>query len=103
MPWKSSLDISKVDIFGWNFENFENFRKNDNFIEGGDPALRGIRAGTRLTVHRSFPLGQSGAAHAGARDHENIVLDKNMIDKSSWESNNWFRYCIEDLDRANKT
>ena len=29
--------------------------KNDNFIEGGAPALRVIRAGTRLTVHRSLP------------------------------------------------
>ena len=27
-----------------------------NFFEGGAPALRVIRAGTRLTVHRSLPL-----------------------------------------------
>ena len=73
----------------------------------GAPALRVIRAGTRLTVHRSLlyqnsiELGQSGAAHAGARGHGNYVLEKIITDKMSWESNNSFRYCIEDLDRTN--
>ena len=82
-----SVEISKISK---NLEKIKSF-------EGGAPALRVIRAGTRLTVHRSLPyqnsieLSQSGAAHAGARDHENIVLDKNVIDKSYWESNNCFR------------
>ena len=49
----------KVDIFGRNFENFENSRKNHKFIEGCAPALRVIRAGTRLTVHRSLPYGNN--------------------------------------------
>ena len=52
----NAMDILKVDIFGQNSEIFENFRKNDNFIEGSAPALRVIRAGTRLTVHRSLPM-----------------------------------------------
>ena len=66
--------VSKSWSFVRNFENFENFRKNYNFIKGGAPALRVIRAGTRLTVYRSLPyqnsieLGQSGAAHAGIFD-----------------------------------
>ena len=53
------------------------------------PALRVIRAGTRLTVHRSLPyqnsieLGQSGAAHADAHDHEKLILEYNNIDKWS--------------------
>ena len=60
-------------------------------VEGGAPALRVIRGVTKLTVDRSLPyqnsieLGQSGAAHAGAHDHEIIVLDENTIDKSSRE------------------
>ncbi len=74
----------------------------------GAPALRVIRAGTRSTVHRSFPYqsssyaGQSGAAHAGARDHVKHFFDGTIIDKLSWESNNCCRYCIEDLDIARK-
>ena len=32
----------------------------ENSFEGGAPALRVIRAGTRLTVHRSLPYGNSG-------------------------------------------
>ena len=35
------------------FENFEKQKENVNFLWG--PALRVIRAGTRLTVHRSLP------------------------------------------------
>ena len=31
------------------------FLENSNFFEGGAPALRVIRAGTWLTVHRSLP------------------------------------------------
>ena len=72
------------------------------------PALRVIRAGTRLTVHRSLPYqnhskaGQSGAAHADAHDHRKIVLDKNIIDKCSRELHDCFRLCVEDLDRSNE-
>ena len=71
---------------------------------GNTPALRVIRAGTRLTVHRSLPieLGQNRAARAGARDHENIVFDEETIEKSSRESKNKFKLCNEALDRANK-
>ena len=39
-------EISKI------YKNLEILR---NFVEGGTPALRSIRAGTRLTVHRSLP------------------------------------------------
>ena len=38
-----------------NFDDFETSRIFENFVEGGAPALRVIRAGTRLTVHRSLP------------------------------------------------
>ena len=37
------------------WKKFENFHKNYKSIEGGARALRVIRAGTRLTVHRSLP------------------------------------------------
>ena len=40
------VEISKISNF---------FEKNVNSIEGGAPALRVIRAGTRLTVHCSLP------------------------------------------------
>ena len=40
--WSKSWKIRKILKF-W------------NFVEGGAPALRVIRAGTRLTVHRSLP------------------------------------------------
>ena len=36
-------------------ESFSKLRKFEKYFEGGAPALRVIRAGTRLTVHRSFP------------------------------------------------
>ena len=39
----------KVDIFG----------RSSEIFEGGAPALRVIRAGTRLTVHRSLPYQNS--------------------------------------------
>ena len=40
------VEISKIS---------KKIRKNDNSLEGTAPALRVIRAGTRLTVHRSLP------------------------------------------------
>ena len=47
---KISQNINfKVDIL---VENLEILK---NFVERGAPALRVIRAGTRLTVHRSLP------------------------------------------------
>ena len=48
-----------VDNLGQNFENFEKYRKFEKMIERGAPALRVIRAGTRLTVHRSLPYQNS--------------------------------------------
>ena len=59
----------------------KNLGKIENFHEEGVPALRVIRAGTRLTVHRSLPyrnsieLGQSGSAHTDAHNHVIYVLD----------------------------
>ena len=44
--------VSKSSIFSRNFEKYGKFVK---LFEGGAPALRVIRAGTRLTVHRSLP------------------------------------------------
>ena len=93
---RNLVEISKIS------KNLEILK----ILSGEAPALRFIRAGTRLTVHRSLryqnsiELGQSGAAHADARNHENHVLENIIIDKMSWESNNNCRYCIEDLDRA---
>ena len=43
----------------------------------------------------------SGAAHAGARNHAQVVLDKNTIDRLSRESYIFLDH-VEDLDRANK-
>ena len=58
MPRKISIGSKflKVVIFCENFGNFEKIGKSENFNEGGFPALRVIRAGTRLTVHRSLPF-----------------------------------------------
>ena len=47
--------VPKSSIFLSKFRKFRKFSKNDNSIEGGAPAPRVIRAGTRLTVHRSLP------------------------------------------------
>ena len=47
--------VWKNTIFGRNFEIFEKSRNFEKIAEGGAPALRVIRAGTRLTVHRSLP------------------------------------------------
>ena len=47
-------------------------------------------------------LGQSGAAHADARDHGNIVLDYVCLEEVLVNYNNHFRSCIQALDRANK-
>ena len=47
--------FSKVQKLGRIFEHFEKSRKIKNFIQGAAPALRVIRAGTWLTVHRSLP------------------------------------------------
>ena len=63
----------------------KNLGKFENSHERGVSALRVIRAGTRLTVRRSLPYGnsidlsQSGAAHAGTMDHEIYVLEQNII------------------------
>ena len=35
----------------------ENSRKDAKMVEGGDPALLLIHAGTKLTVHRALPYG----------------------------------------------
>ena len=42
-------------IFLVKISEVSKFFENNNFIEGGALALRVIRAGTRLTVHRSLP------------------------------------------------
>ena len=47
--------VSKSSIFCRNFENFEKSRKFEQMVDAGAPALRVIRAATRLTVHRSLP------------------------------------------------
>ena len=52
MPRKRCRVVLKSLIFGQNFEEIENFRKDDNSIERGAAALRVIRARARLAVHR---------------------------------------------------
>ena len=52
----SGANFSKSSKFSRNFENFKKSRNFENPVEGGAPALRVVRAGTRLTVHRSLPL-----------------------------------------------
>ena len=83
MPWKSSIG-SKLFPKVQNLVEISKISKNlkiSKILSGEAPALRVIRAGTRLTVHRSLPYqnhssaSQSGAAHAGAHDHEKVVLD----------------------------
>ena len=41
--------------FSAKFQNIRNTLKNNEFAAEGVPAPRDIRAGTRLTVHRSLP------------------------------------------------
>ena len=88
MPRKSSIGV-KVDILVEISKILKNLEILKNSFEGGASALRVIRVGTWLTVHRSLPyqnnieLGQSGAAHADARDHDNDILGYNIIDKCS--------------------
>ena len=48
--------FSKVQIFAEVSKISENFEKWKENQMWGAPALRVIRAGTRLTVHRSLPL-----------------------------------------------
>ena len=82
--------FSKGHILVKNSIFLKNHEKKKKSIEGGVPALRVIRAGTRLTVHRSLPyqnsieLGQSGAAHADAHEHGKVVFVNKVIDKWSW-------------------
>ena len=64
--------------------NFWNTYENN--IVGWRGTLRVLRVETWLTVYRTIAiieLGQSGGAHAGARHHENIVCNNNIIDNSS--------------------
>ena len=58
MPGKSSIGFSGFEKLTFLVEISKISKileKNDKTIEGGAPALRVIRAGTRLTVHRSLP------------------------------------------------
>ena len=45
-------------------------------------------------------MGQSGTAHAGSFDHENVVLDYVCLEEVLVNYNNSFRLCIEAFDRA---
>ena len=60
--------------FFWNSQ-----KKKDKIIGEWRCTLRVLRAKTWLTVYRTIAYqnssyaGQSGAAHAGARDHKNVV------------------------------
>ena len=49
------MHFFKSSKFGRNFEKSRNFEDFNFFVEGGGPALRVIRAGTWLAVHRSLP------------------------------------------------
>ena len=57
MPEKSSIGFSGFEklIFLVEISNFSAISEISKIFEGGAPALRVIRAGTRLTVHRSLP------------------------------------------------
>ena len=58
MSEKSSIGFSGFEKMTFLVEILkisEMLEKNYKSIEGGAPALRVIRAGTRLTVHRSLP------------------------------------------------
>ena len=54
MSWKSSIGFSGFEKLTFLVEISQNFNFFEK-IEGGVPALRVIRAGTWLTVHRSLP------------------------------------------------
>ena len=58
MPWKRSIDSRGLEKLSFLVEisKIQKNRKNDKFVEEGAPALRIIRAGTRLTVYRALPL-----------------------------------------------
>ena len=99
MPGKSSIGFSGFEKLTFLVEilKFSKISEISNVFEEGAPALRVIRAGTRLTVHRSLPYqnhskaGQSGAAHAGTFDHENVVLDNFCLEEGIGNHNNSFR------------
>ena len=55
-----SLRTFQKLIFLSKFRKFQKIEENVNSLEGA-PALRVIRAGTRLTVHRSLPYGRTSS------------------------------------------
>ncbi len=65
------------------------------------PALRVIRAETRLTVYRSLPYQNSrkkkeqAAPHAGALDHDKHVFECDCFEKVLVNYNNKFKLYIE--------
>ena len=70
--WCKLFESSK---FGQNFENFENSRKNEKYSRGA-PALRVIRARTRLTVHRSLPVNVEPAVNRQPGFRRKLVEQK---------------------------
>ena len=72
-----------MDFFG-NFQNYRKIsrlrKKREEKKRGRAPALRVIRAETRLTVYRSLPyqnnrkMKEQAAPHAGTLDHEKVVF-----------------------------
>ena len=71
------------------------------FQTGGKPSTWFPPVGlVELYVSRNGVLHQFNSINEIS--HENIVFDEETIDKSSRESHNKFKLCIEALDRANK-
>ena len=68
---------------------------------GNSPALRVIRAETRLTVYRSLPYQnkrktkEQAAPHADTLDHHKHVFECDCSEKCACEFNNKFELYIE--------
>ena len=72
MPGKSSIGFSGFEklIFLVEISKFPKISKIAKEIEGGAPALRVIRAGIRLTVHRSLPIREQWLSRADSGSHK---------------------------------
>ena len=89
MPGKSSIEFSGFEklTFFVEISKFSEISKNLKIFEGGAPALRVIRAGTRLTVHRSLQttetiakLARLGPADNGKLPPQNDRVNKVLLD-----------------------
>ena len=89
MPGKSSIGFSgfKKLAFLVEISKISEFLKKSQIHRGRRSCSTSYPSGNLVDGSPlvAVELGQSGAAHADAHDHENVVLEKNIIDKCSRE------------------